>query len=247
MFYKMRVPKLIMQTWKTREIPKQWEESPESIKRILPDWKYVLMTDEDNRNFVKTHFPDFLPYYDAFPYNIQRADAIRPCWLYVYGGVYMDLDFVIRKNLNNLFNSKDELYFVNSGNVSSVITNSFMASIPKNPFWLYYIEEIKKSFNNPSWWAFGKHLKIMDSTGPLCLTRALKNYSKMEVKIFENKIISPCSVCNISCDVKDSYLRPLNGGSWHSFDSKFFNFILCHWIKIIFTIIIIIAILKVFK
>jgi mannosyltransferase OCH1-like enzyme len=35
------------------------------------------MTDELNRKFIIDYFPSFLPYYDAFPYPIQRADAIR--------------------------------------------------------------------------------------------------------------------------------------------------------------------------
>ena len=71
------IPKIIMQTYKTHDLPPKWEISPESVQGIMSDWQYVFMTDEDNRNFIKKYFPDFLSYYDAFPYGIQRADAVR--------------------------------------------------------------------------------------------------------------------------------------------------------------------------
>ena len=88
-----------MQTWKTRNIPHQWKISPSSIKKNIPKhWNYVLMTDRDNRDFVKKYFPSFLSYYESFPYNIQRADAIRYMWLYVNGGIYMDLDFYLKRH-----------------------------------------------------------------------------------------------------------------------------------------------------
>lgn len=232
------IPKLIMQTWKTKDIPKVWIESPESIKKNLPDWKYVLMTDEDNRNFIKTYFPDFLSYYDAFPYNIQRADAIRPCWLYIHGGVYMDLDYAVIKPLDSLFKKHYDIYLAKSGSISTHFNNSFMASKPKHPFWLDYIEEMKKP---KPWWAIGKHLTVYTTTGPFCLTKIISKW-KNNIYYLNEKQINPCSVCNITCDIKDSYLRPLKGQSWNSFDSYFYNFLLCNWIKIIIFIIVIIFI-----
>ena len=73
--FDVKIPKIIMQTWIDNDIPKKWKCSPESIKKVMPDWEYVLMTDTDNRKFVKKHFPSFLKYYDRFPHNIQKADA----------------------------------------------------------------------------------------------------------------------------------------------------------------------------
>ena len=36
----------------------------------------------------------FLETWDAYPYNIERADAIRYFVLHHYGGIYLDLDDV---------------------------------------------------------------------------------------------------------------------------------------------------------
>ena len=37
---------------------------------------------------------------------------IRPMWLYLFGGIYMDLDYVINKPLDELFADGKELMFV---------------------------------------------------------------------------------------------------------------------------------------
>jgi mannosyltransferase OCH1-like enzyme len=72
----MDIPHVIMQTWKDKNIPKEWQISQNSISKHFPTWKYVLMTDKSNRNFVKKHFPNLLQIYDEFPYHIQRVDII---------------------------------------------------------------------------------------------------------------------------------------------------------------------------
>jgi mannosyltransferase OCH1-like enzyme len=134
--YEVSIPKIIMQTWKTQEVPEKWKISPLSIKNLMYDWKYILMDDEENRKFVENFFPDFLSFYDNFPYNIQRADAIRYMFLYMYGGVYMDLDFEVQQDLSILFKKENscEIFLVKSGNIGSFFTNSFMASKPKCNF-----------------------------------------------------------------------------------------------------------------
>jgi mannosyltransferase OCH1-like enzyme len=233
------IPKIIMQTWKNNKVPKKWRPSPESIQRYMPDWKHVLMTDDDNYKFIEEHFPDFLPYYEDFPYNIQRADAIRACWLYVHGGIYMDLDFEIQQDLSPLFYGNNELYFVASGNVGSTITNSFMASKPGNPFWLEYIEEMKKPAPSYAW---GKHFTVMGTTGPIALNRIVRSWPHV-IGLLPSKTIMPCSVCSTVCEVENVYLKPLEGGSWNGWDSKCLNFFLCNWRPVVLVVTIILLII----
>jgi len=109
---KVKIPLIIMQTWKNDSIPLHWRPSKEGILKNMPHWKYILMTDEDNRKFCEKHFPDFLPYYDAFEYPIMRADAIRYMHLYIHGGLYIDLDIEVKKALDPLFYEDHDLYFV---------------------------------------------------------------------------------------------------------------------------------------
>lgn len=239
----IKIPKLIMQTWKDRNIPDHWKESPKSIKEHMKDWTYVLMTDEDNFKFCKKYFPDFLPYFKSFPHAIQRADAIRYMFLYQYGGVYLDLDLVIVKPLDPLFSLDAELYLCSSGNVGSCLTNSFMACKPKCGFWLSMIDYMKTSV---PWWCIGKHMEVMNSTGPVALNYMIKKEGYPYLAL-PPKMVMPCSVCNIThCKIGDSYLKPLIGSSWISYDTKFMNFFLCNWREIIIAIIIILVLLIIY-
>ena len=236
------IPKIIMQTWKDHNIPDKWKGSPKSIKKYMPDWKYVFMTDEDNRNFVRKHFPDFLPYYDKFPHNIQRVDAVRYCYLYVYGGIYMDLDFEVKHSLDSLFTSDVDVYLVSSSNVGSYLTNSFMASKPKCKLWLEVIEAMKRKL--PLLY-MGKHVEVMNSTGPIMLTHVVKN-SKTVYAMLPAKLILPCSICNIFCNPEGAYMKQLEGSSWISYDTKVYNFFMCKWKQVVvFVIFLLILILLV--
>ena len=227
----VKIPKVIMQTWKTRRIPKHWRESPLSIKEHMPDWDYVLMTDEDNEKFCREFFPDFLPYYLDFPHAIQRADAIRYMWLYIHGGIYMDLDVVIVKPLDPLFYEEADLYLCSSGNIGSCLTNSFMASKPGCQMWLKMIEHMKKP--KPAW-AVGKHMEVMNTTGPVALNYLVKKRG-YTYHALPAKLVMPCSVCNIdNCQIdKDTYLRPLIGSSWIGMDTKVMNFFMCNWRSVV--------------
>ncbi len=248
---KVKIPLLIMQTWKNRRVPSHWRDSPVDIKKYMPHWEYVLMTDEDNENFCREYFPDFLPYFLSFPYNIQRADAIRYMWLYVHGGVYIDLDLVPTRNWDDLFYEDIELYLVSSGNVQSCITNSFMASKPGAQLWLDMIEHMKQ---DAPWWAGGKHMTVMNTTGPVSLNYMVKNShfifnsiddnSPYKYKILPTELVMPCSVCDIeTCHIGKAYLRPLQGSSWANWDTTFINFLLCKWNYILIAAIIVIIII----
>lgn len=233
------IPKIIMQSWKTKEVPDHWQISPKSIKHFMSDWQYVLMDDNDNRNMVKTHFPDFLPYFDAFPHNIMRADASRYVFLYLYGGLYLDLDFSLQRDLSPLFHSGSDVFLVCSGNIPSYYTNSFMASKPRAKFWLDVIEEMKKP---PKWWYIGKHIEVMAVSGPVMLSR-VANRTKHVLSIVPKSLVMPCSICNLQCSTCEAYLKPLEGSSWISYDTVFYNFWLCHWKKVVSFLVILLLLL----
>jgi len=238
---KVKIPKLIMQTWKTDKVPDHWKQSQESIKSLMPGWKYVLMTDKDNRDFVVKHFPSFIECYDNFEHPIQRADAIRYMWLYIHGGLYMDLDIQLVKPVDELFYVDKDIYLVRSGNIGSVYTNAFMAAKPKQKVFLKCLDEMKKG---APFWAYGKHLTVMTSTGPLMFSRVVKRQQKEKLKYIElpRKLIMGCSVCEPKpCDVENGYCRTLQGSSWIELDSKFYIWMYCNKeITIVISIVIII-------
>ena len=54
------------------------------------------------------HFTDFLKQYDDYQKEIYRADFARAVYMYVYGGVYIDTDFVSLKPLDGLLKHLNE-------------------------------------------------------------------------------------------------------------------------------------------
>ena len=223
--------KFIFQTWKNNIIPDKWKDAQLSVIKNNPDYEYKLFTDDDNRRIVEKYFPDFLVYYDNFEYDIQRADAIRYMILYLYGGIYLDLDYICNHSFNELIFEKP-LGLNKSINQSWSFTNSIMISSVKNhPIWLECLRQMKKK---TPFFIRGKHLKVMTSTGPIMLTRSVKKY-KQDIQILD--IIQQCNVCmlkqNKQCNIDRNYiLTPIEGSSWLESDSKFYIWLFCNKKKI---------------
>ena len=100
------------------------------------------------------------------------------------------------------------------------------------------------------WWAYGKHLQVMNSTGPVMLNYVANQ--EMRLNLYEKEIIMempkrsvlPCSVCEIG-DIKKcegAYTRPLEGSSWISWDTKVYLFFLCNYPTIIVSALLMIFI-----
>lgn len=239
------IPKILFQTWKTKDIPEKWEKSIKSIKKYAKGFEYILMTDEDNLNFIKNYFPQYLQAFQNFRYPIQRADFIRYALLYTHGGVYMDLDMRLVTSLENIIKSVDwdahDVALLGSKSYS----NAFMISKPKNNFWLHAMD--KASQGHP-WFAFSKHLQVMYTTGPKMLN-GLVNSLKYKVYSLPEEIY-PCSVCDTieTCRQKTKGIAMLEGQSWNGIDSFIFNLCKCNskyvwWTLILFIVLILIIFL----
>ena len=148
----MSIPKKIFQTWKEKivknPVMKSWQDS---WKNHNPDYDYALWDDEDNREFIKNNYPDFLPIFDGYDKNIKRADAIRYFYLYHYGGVYADLDFECLKNFDTLLDLPDnpDVVFGTLGRMDNpllglhVIPNAIMLSKKNSDFFKLVINVLK--------------------------------------------------------------------------------------------------------
>ena len=246
----VKVPRILLQEWfvfpgakgkyKSIDIPKHWKCSPESINRLMPDWEYILVDNEMADMLVRNYFPDFYGTYNNLEYHIMKVDALRYMFLFLYGGVYMDLDIELMKPLDDLFYEDADIYVVKSGNMGSIYTNSFLASKPRCGLWLDCLEEIKKPYE---YWMIGKHLKTMYKTGPMMLTRVInENKYKYHIKNIPKNLVMPCSSCESKpCTKPGAYTKALEGSSWCGWDSFFYTGCVCHWGKILLIILIVIV------
>ncbi|SOB73938.1 mannosyl phosphorylinositol ceramide synthase [Cedratvirus lausannensis] len=211
----MAIPKIIMQTWKTRDVPDKWKSSPQAISRLMPEYQYYLFSDDDNERFVRKHFPQYLPLWNSLKYGIQKADVIRYMFLYRYGGYYLDLDLEPQRSFDEL--PQADLLLVPSANNLNCLTNSFLASTPEHPFWL----ELLDNLNKPPVWAIGKHLEVMYSTGPGILNKVIRNSSFSFLSLSPLLLGSAC-ICNYNKESPGTFFKTLEGGSWLSPQYMFF-------------------------
>jgi hypothetical protein len=136
------IPPIVFQTWKSRvDVPANYSYWRSTFFALNPGFDILLWDDTDNRNFIATQFAWFLPVYESYPKEIFRADAVRPFFLFRYGGFYADMDTECLCPLSGLSRAGDILLgrmgpdpaFEHS------IPNAVMASKPFQIFWLLVI------------------------------------------------------------------------------------------------------------
>ena len=240
------IPKIIHQTWKNNIIPDNWVNAVESCKSKHVDYQYIIWTDETMDDFVRSSFPDFYQTYISYKYNIQRCDAFRYLVLYVYGGIYLDMDIICKKRLDSLLIY--DIVFAKSSNILSSLTNSFFMAIPQHPFIKFAINNLPLNINKFNF--LGKHIHVMNSTGPSYLNHIYKIYPhKINNYYFltNTEFAGDCNVCNENSCRGGTYFKHIKGQSWNSIDSLIYKFILCQYKKIIVIIILIILTIFYYK
>ncbi len=226
----MKIPKVIHQTWKDTCIPEEFQSFSFSWMNHHPDWEYRLWTNVDNRNFISEDHHWFLPFYDNYQLDIQRADAVRYFILYTYGGMYVDLDFECFKRVEPLLNNREcvlalepERHCRNHG-VERIISNAFMASTPSHPF--FYAVTKGMAFHIP----LARRLNdfVLETTGPLMLSRVYGGFPNPEtLTLLPSKFLFPLDYeeagrfiktrdPELRAKLRDSYGIHYHWGSWWS-------------------------------
>jgi len=129
-----RIPRIIIQTFKMREVPRALYGATRSWLEQNPEYDYKFYDDDDCRCLLAVHFGEnVLQCYDALGAGAFRADLWRYCALYIHGGVYADADTVCRRPLNKLIGEGDEFVVPFAVNRAHLF-NAFICCIPGHPF-----------------------------------------------------------------------------------------------------------------
>jgi len=159
--------------------PDLWYKCQESWKKMYPNYKYKLWSDEDLDELIKTQYPEFYDIYINYDINMKRIDMARYFILYTYGGVYVDMDFICFKPfLDSL--PQDKVSIVESPWDNETLQNSLMISPKHNPFWLKVIEKAKSRVNDD----------ILKSTGPILISDTYFENKEM-IHILPNEFYNP--------------------------------------------------------
>ena len=201
-----RIPKIIIQTWKTNIVPQRYMKLIKSIKDYNPDYNYLFFTDDDIDNFLKIYYPKYYDVYLKLPKIIQKIDFFRYVAIYHFGGFYLDLDMSVMKSFDSLLSKScifpiDEYINVNmcnmiryknycDNNQEFLLGQYAFAACPKDPFIKKLIDKIEKSINNyVQYFENDSEDYIYKTTGPDFVTDVYMEYkNKNDITILDNGI-----------------------------------------------------------
>jgi len=190
----MIIPKKIFQTWEVKgnKISIEMQKIIDSWKKFNPDYEFYFYDKEDRELFIKNNFPKKI--YDAYCRILPgayKADLWRYCILYIYGGVYVDIDSLCLSKLDIFFYKDTEfMTIVDFNRVGSEAVEGsfnlacgFIASIPKSKILENCINIIVYQVDNNI-----IPISKLNFTGPGVLGRAVNYYLKLpETTSFRNK------------------------------------------------------------
>ena len=128
------------------------------IEKMNPKYKYMLIDFNEGLKMIENDFKEetiktkILHCLDTYPRYCHRSDLLRYCLLYIYGGVYIDVDLKplipfdeMKTNDIDFFTSFGRAgnpYFINNVRVYPVTSNGILMSKSKNPILLDLIKNI---------------------------------------------------------------------------------------------------------
>jgi len=114
----MAIPRVIYQTFKTRNLPYITRAFIWWMKRVNPGYQYEFYTDQRIEDFLRAEYePRIHAAYSRLAIGAAKGDFFRYTILYRKGGVYIDIDGAILKSLDqHIIKPTDEAIITREGN-----------------------------------------------------------------------------------------------------------------------------------
>jgi len=156
------IPKILIQTFKTNNLSEPITTNIQRVLRQNPEFQHLLVTDLDGERLIKDHFSHRVyRAYKALNVGAAKGDFIRYVALYVYGGVYLDLDSSISAHIVSTFDLTQE--YIIFMDVNSNLVQWILMISPRHPLMKKVIDEMVTRIETPE-------LNIFLATGPTLFT-----------------------------------------------------------------------------
>ncbi|MBN2893758.1 MAG: hypothetical protein JXL97_17950 [Bacteroidales bacterium] len=166
----MAIPKTIYQTFKTSKLPLLTKWHIWNLKKKNPEYNYVFFDDKKIDAFIKEEFDEkTYQLYKRINIGAAKADFFRYAILYKRGGIYLDIDSLILKKLDDFILPDDSAIISLEGNLNFFIQYALFFEAG-HPFLKKTIETVTKNLIENKY----PH-KVHKTTGPSAYTFAIKN------------------------------------------------------------------------
>jgi hypothetical protein len=199
------IPKIIFQT----SVNKPNEYLVNMIKNLSPDWTYIHFNDNEIIDFFKNNyleeFPNIIEKFNSIKTGAHKADLFRYYFIYIKGGVFLDSDAMLQKNINEIVKNYN-FFTVESTHYCPLCI--FQGLIGANPNNQIIYEALKDIYNIDNQLLIADYLIICKN-----LYNILKKKWNYKIKIY--KEIYGSNKVAITVDNNDNSLIIA-----HYFDSK---------------------------
>ena len=184
------IPKIIHQSFIDKESIKKvktYEYCQKKLLELHPDFEYRFYSDSDMENVMQENFPEYYECWTNLPKHIMKVDMFRYFIMYLYGGLYCDLDYLFLKKFDMLdkecilheecaFSARLGTRNVDDCCIKILYANCIFSSRPKHDFWKFLMDNMK---NIQTRIARGETSAIV-LTGPVFLSEKYEEFEKKE-------------------------------------------------------------------
>ena len=193
------IPKRIYRTWKTATLPPIFQEAWDFTARHNPEYEQILCTDTMARAFMSTFMGGYARRaYEMLVPGAAKADLLRYCLMYEYGGVYLDGKSGA-KSLRDMIRGKDKMLISTWNSLFDPIERPefagfyrfgefqqwWLACVPRHPFMKKLIEKVvrsvdarlkSKQLRKAGFMGYFYNIDVLKLTGPLVFSAEVIDY-----------------------------------------------------------------------
>lgn len=205
----------------THSKAKIFNENVKNWQLLNLDWNVTLVTDTDLRQACKQFSKECLELYDSFDILHLKIDLGRYVMVYLYGGIYVDMDMYILRGLNtcDLINNliqkaHNDIHVLGLSSLNlhlhesmlfigrlTVINNAMMFSTQQHPLLFLMIQTIITKFTKQHTKKYrftNSYSTIQHTTGPIFINKFFRKFvdlplnpGKFHIEIFPHYYFEP--------------------------------------------------------
>lgn len=131
--------------------PNKYDKYINTFKKQNEDFNFIYWSGKSILNLISTDFPEYLNFYTNLQPVIKKCDFARFIIIAKYGGVYTDLDFFCKQNLNSLLTGENYFVFEPDEhfkkNNTGLLCNGFFAASSYNKFVLGWLKQMVNTYS----------------------------------------------------------------------------------------------------